>query len=97
MVAGLLSTAYKREQHDEDSTQYGFGEMEEGPIKKNSTLLSEMTIHERESDRLVVHSSTLAAGKEGCSVIVFPKESLIPFLDDYPGLLLSLLGTQVVV
>jgi hypothetical protein len=97
MVAGLLSVSYKREQHDEDSVQYGFGDTEEGGDRKNSTMLSEMTIHERESDRLVVHSSTLAAGKEGCSVIVFPKESLIPFLDDYPGLLLSLLGTQVVV
>ena len=43
------------------------------------------------------HTSTLIAGKEGCVVLVFEKTSLIPFLDEYPGLLLSLLGTQVVV
>ncbi|KAL3945143.1 MAG: hypothetical protein SGBAC_000746 [Bacillariaceae sp.] len=43
------------------------------------------------------HTSTLIAGKEGCVVLVFDKVSLIPFLDEYPGLLLSLLGTQVVV
>jgi hypothetical protein len=43
------------------------------------------------------HTSTLIAGKEGCVVLVFEKASLIPFLDEYPGLLLSLLGTQVVV
>jgi hypothetical protein len=39
----------------------------------------------------------LTAGKDGCVVLVFPKASLIPFLDEFPGLLLSLLGTQVVV
>jgi len=43
------------------------------------------------------HTSTLIAGKQGCVVLVFEKASLIPFLDEYPGLLLSLLGTQVVV
>lgn len=98
MVAGLLSVDYKRELLiDDDSVQYGFGDVAEGKTTDNNASLSEMTIHEQESDRLVVHSSTLAAGKEGCSVIIFPKASLIPFLDDYPGLLLSLLGTQVVV
>jgi len=43
------------------------------------------------------HTSTLIVGKDGCVVLVFEKASLIPFLDEYPGLLLSLLGTQVVV
>jgi CRP-like cAMP-binding protein len=56
-----------------------------------------MVIHEVDDDSHVVHSSTLTAGKDGCVVLVFPKSTLIPFLDDYPGLLLSLLGTQVVV
>jgi CRP-like cAMP-binding protein len=56
-----------------------------------------MVIHEQEGDSHIVHTSTLTAGKDGCVVLVFPKQSLIPFLDEYPGLLLSLLGTQVVV
>jgi hypothetical protein len=56
-----------------------------------------MVIHEADDDNHVIHSSTLTAGKDGCIVLVFPKSTLIPFLDDYPGLLLSLLGTQVVV
>uniref|UniRef100_A0A7S4JWM8 Metallo-beta-lactamase domain-containing protein n=1 Tax=Odontella aurita TaxID=265563 RepID=A0A7S4JWM8_9STRA len=44
------------------------------------------------------HESTLLAGKNGgCVVMYFPKSSLVPFLDKYPGFLLSLLGTQVVV
>jgi hypothetical protein len=54
-------------------------------------------IYEQGAEEQLVHSSTLAAGKEGCVVLVFSKSSLIPFLDEYPGLLLSLLGTQVVV
>ncbi|CAJ1915727.1 unnamed protein product [Cylindrotheca closterium] len=52
---------------------------------------------ESESGPREGHTSTLIAGKEGCVVLVFEKASLIPFLDEYPGLLLSLLGTQVVV
>eukprot|EP00560_Eucampia_antarctica_P006667 CAMPEP_0197830050 /NCGR_PEP_ID=MMETSP1437-20131217/6641_1 /TAXON_ID=49252 ORGANISM="Eucampia antarctica, Strain CCMP1452" /NCGR_SAMPLE_ID=MMETSP1437 /ASSEMBLY_ACC=CAM_ASM_001096 /LENGTH=424 /DNA_ID=CAMNT_0043432171 /DNA_START=472 /DNA_END=1746 /DNA_ORIENTATION=+ len=43
------------------------------------------------------HSSNLAVGPEGCTVLYFPRESLISFLDSHPGVLLSLLGTQVVV
>ena len=58
--------------------------------------MNKMTIFEQEGDQHIVHSSTLAAGKDGCVVLVFPKASLILFLDEYPGLLLSLLGTQVV-
>ena len=54
-----------------------------------------MVIQENES--VIVHTSTLTAGKDGCVVLVFPKATLIAFLDEYPGLLLSLLGTQVVV
>ena len=55
-----------------------------------------MTIHEQEGDQPIVHNSTLAAGKDGCVALVFSKSSLIPLFDEHPGLLLSLLGTQVV-
>lgn len=96
MVAGLLSSNYqgKENEVDDDIGHYGFGEKNEG--KPDRGLYDRMTIFEQERDRLIVHSSTLAAGKEGCVVLVFPKPSLISFLDEYPGLLLSLLGTQVV-
>lgn len=43
------------------------------------------------------HSSNITAGPDGCAVMVFPRASLISFLDAYPGVLLSLLGTQIVV
>ena len=105
MVAGLLSTDSEPDtQHETDEgsvPNYGFGEKTEGGGDHSSgsrlDSVSEMVIHEQEGDELIVHSSTLTAGKEGCVVLVFPKASLIPFLDEYPGLLLSLLGTQVVV
>lgn len=96
MVARLLSSYQtEREAEDDCSLSYAFGDSQRDP--DNDRMDVHETIHESESDRLVVHSSTIAAGKDGCSVIVFPKSSLIPFLDEYPGLLLSLLGTQVVV
>ncbi len=96
MVAGLLSSNYQGKDNsvDDNSRNYGFGEKNEG--KPNRGLVDRMTIYEQEGDQHIVHSSTLAAGKEGCVVLVFPKPSLILFLDEYPGLLLSLLGTQVV-
>jgi len=43
------------------------------------------------------HTSNMMAGPEGCVVMVFPRSSLVQFLDGNPGVLLSLLGTQVVV
>ena len=79
------------------SPAYGFGDKVEGSKEVVSDNLADMVIHEQDGDSLIVHSSTLTAGKDGCVVLVFPKASLIPFLDEYPGLLLSLLGTQVVV
>merc|ERR1711935_157881 len=97
MVAGLLSSTYDgNESHpngddDDDSVHYGFGEKPEGD---RQGPVREMIIHEQEGDQLIAHSSTLAAGKDGCVVLVFPKYSLIPLLNEYPGLLLSLLGTQ---
>jgi len=102
MVAGSLSSDVSSELNEDSSPSYGFGEMSESGEnhqrgqKEVSVNLAEMVIHEQGSQSRM-HSSTLTAGKEGCVVLVFPKSSLIPFLDDYPGLLLSLLGTQVVV
>lgn len=107
MVAGLLSTDIEPDfvsQDINDGPKYGFGEKLEG--KNNSASSHLETVNEiihgqegdaQEGDAQVMHTSTLTAGKEGCVVLVFPKGSLIPFLDEYPGLLLSLLGTQVVV
>lgn len=103
MVAGLLSGFEGGEEahngDDEMSAKYGFGEKTEGKSMDNPHCapIGELVIHEQEGDQHIKHSSTLAAGKDGCVVMVFPKASLIPFLDEYPGLLLSLLGTQVVV
>ncbi len=101
MVAGLLSSTYQGKDNvvlsgDDNSARYGFGEKNEGDYNPLGGRVGELTIHEQEGDQHIVHSSTLAAGKDGCVVLVFPKPSLILFLDEYPGLLLSLLGTQVV-
>jgi hypothetical protein len=102
MMAGLLSSTldssyYDDDNHDEGEDQsgiYGFGENKEGnSSSKRSTVT---TIQEQEGEQQIVHSSTLAAGKDGCVVFVFSKSNLIPFFDEHPGLLLSLLGTQVV-
>jgi len=96
MVEGLLSPAHTEsdpsqlDNYDE-LEQYGFGENEDA-LSFDTT-----TIHELEGGQHTAHSSTLAAGKDGCVVLILPKLSLIPFLDAHPGLLLSLLGTQVVV
>jgi hypothetical protein len=43
------------------------------------------------------HTSNLIAGPEGVVVMVFHRSTLVPFLDSNPGVLLCLLGTQVVV
>lgn len=104
MVAGVLSSDVSSELNDESSPSYGFGEMSESgehgrrnsQSKEISLNVAEMVIHEQ-GNHNIMHSSTLTAGKDGCVVLVFPKSSFGPFLDEYPGLLLSLLGTQVVV
>lgn len=95
MVEGLLSSAVPEGEtargiYDEFD-QFGFGENDD------ALSMGTMTIHELEGGKHTAHSSTLAAGKDGCVVLILPKSSLIPFLDAQPGLLLSLLGTQVVV
>jgi hypothetical protein len=99
MVAGLLSSDYNDgdNPHDQSFPAYGFGDQTEGTKKPVSSELTDMVIHEQDTDNQIVHSSTLTAGKDGCVVLVFSKDALLPFLDEYPGLLLSLLGTQVVV
>jgi hypothetical protein len=98
MVAGLLSANSDETDQDSSFPVYGFGEKAEGAKEPMySDNLTDMVIHEQEGDSHILHSSTLTAGDDGCVVLVFPKDSLIPFLDEYPGLLLSLLGTQVVV
>jgi hypothetical protein len=51
---------------------------------------------EQRKDSMQLHNSTLVAGDRGCVALLFPKSRLIPFFDEYPGLLLSLLGTQAV-
>ena len=104
MVAGVLSSDVSSELGDDSSPSYGFGEMSESgehgrrgsQTKEISLSVAEMVIHES-GNHNIMHSSTLTAGKDGCVVLVFPKASFGPFLDEYPGLLLSLLGTQVVV
>jgi CRP-like cAMP-binding protein len=93
MVDGLLASDLESDKQDDDSPTYGFGVHVDGA---DDTILAELTIHE-EGGEHITHSSTLTAGNDGCVVLVFPKASLIPFLDQYPGVLLSLLGTQVVV
>lgn len=92
MVAGLLSSDLGSDTNDEGPL-YGFGDHVEG----TDDTITELTIQEEEGAKQITHSSTLTAGKDGCVVLVFPKSSIIPFLDQYPGFLLSLLGTQVVV
>lgn len=98
MVAGLLSADYNDvgELQDKSFPAFGFGDQPEG-TKNSSESLIDMVIHEQDSDSQGFHSSTLTAGKDGCVVLIFRKSTLLPFLDEYPGLLLSLLGTQVVV
>ena len=94
MVAGLVSSDVESlvgiDGDDGRSVPiYGFGE--------TRSESKEVVIYEQGVDAHLVHSSTLADGKDGYVVLVFPKASLIPFLDEYPCLLLSLLSTQVVV
>mmetsp|Transcript_27340 Transcript_27340/g.40357 ORF Transcript_27340/g.40357 Transcript_27340/m.40357 type:complete len:1417 (-) Transcript_27340:50-4300(-) len=100
MVAGRLCIDTESDflpDTDEETNKHrhGFGEKSDNSNSPNHAASD--IIHEREGDELVVHNSTLTAGKNGCVVLVFPKSTLCPFLDEYPGLLLSLLGTQVVV
>jgi hypothetical protein len=91
MVEGLLSSVNDGEADRANSILFDFDDVE------TVTSRETMTIFETEGGKHTTHTSTLAAGKDGCLVLVLPKSSLIPFLDQYPGLLLSMLGTHVVV
>lgn len=99
MVAGLLSSDLAESNGSDDGPAYGFGDQVEGTCADESIqdTVAGSTIPEEGEQQQIAHSSTLTAGKDGCVALVFPKSSLIPFLDQFPGLLLSLLGTQVVV
>ncbi len=92
MVEGLLSSADESGINAEDD--HGLSRFSE---LDDALSLDTMTIHDLNLGHHTVHSSTLAAGKDGCVAMVLQKASLLPFLDAHPGLLLSLLGTQVVV
>jgi hypothetical protein len=94
MVEGLLSST-----EGEDFGRRAYDELEQFDLNENSDTLSldTTTLYELDGSQHTAHTSTLAAGKDGCVVLILPKTSLIPFLDAHPGLLLSLLGTQVVV
>jgi CRP-like cAMP-binding protein len=95
MVAALLSSDAASETGENPT--YGFGDKSDGGSDDALLLATITETQSTTSDHPIMHSSTLTAGKDGCVVLVFPKASLIPFLDEYPGLLLGLLGTQVVV
>ncbi|KAG7361520.1 metallo-beta-lactamase superfamily protein [Nitzschia inconspicua] len=94
MVEGLYAATDASA--DQSFPVYGFGDKSDDE-EKAAEHITNLVIHEVDDGNHVVHSSTLTAGKDGCVVLLFPKSTLIPFLDEYPGLLLSLLGTQVVV
>jgi hypothetical protein len=93
MVGGLLSSNYEyATYYDEDDTTPLFNKGQ----NSGRRLSGVETIHEQMVDQPIVHGSTLAAGKDGCVVLSFSRINLVPFFDEHPGLLLSLLGTQVV-
>jgi len=81
---------------EESLPSYGFGERKASKSKESGDL-SSMVIHEKDEEEHITHTSTLTAGQEGCVVLMFPRKIFTEFLDAHPGLLLSLLGTQVIV
>jgi hypothetical protein len=96
MVFGLLANDSTVEPgKDDDGSDYGLGLSE-----LSSTHLDALhaSLHEINGTKVLLkHSSTLIAGKDGCVALVFVKSQLIGFLDEYPGILLSLLGTHAIV
>jgi hypothetical protein len=100
MVGNLLSSNYDNATYydDDDVTPIAYGLGDKSTNASSSRFSPVETIHEIEGDdQPLVHSSTLAAGKDGCVVLSFSRQNLVPFFDEHPGLLLSLLGTQVVI
>jgi len=86
MVTGLLLPAYS------DSNTEGYDLSASDVDNLSGYWINE----DSRKDTLHLHNSTLVAGHQGCIALFFPKSRLIPFFDEYPGLLLSLLGTQAV-
>ena len=66
-------------------------------ISKSAGLRSSISMSSVDHYAQHTHTSTLMAGPDGCVAMVFPKSSLVPFLDSNPGVLLSLLGTKVLI
>jgi hypothetical protein len=71
-----------------------------------ATIDTAASDHESSTNRMSIgsvvgdhhcHTSNLMAGPQGCVVMVFPRSTLVPFLDNNPGVLLCLLGTKAVV
>lgn len=66
-------------------------------FKTNEEWTKSLGDAKKNKDAEHFHSSNLAAGPGGCSVLFFPRGSFISFLDSHPGVLLTLLGSQVIV
>ena len=94
MVSGLLASDMTVDAVRDDD-DYEFGEKSLSEL--SATQLEALHVSLTEDKSHLKHSSTLIAGKDGCIALVFAKSSLIGFLDEYPGFLLSLLGTQAIV
>ena len=94
MVSGLLASDVTLDTVREDD-DYEFGEKSLSEL--STTQLEALHVSLTDDKSHLKHSSTLIAGKDGCVALVFAKSSLIGFLDEYPGFLLSLLGTQAIV
>ena len=66
-------------------------------FKTNEEWTKSLSEPKNNKDVVHFHTSNLAAGSGGCSVLFFPRENFISFLDSHPGVLLTLLGSQVIV
>lgn len=102
MVSGSLSlTKGKNDASKDDSSlRSTTSSVKRNSLKllDNTSFLSLLAEHEKSSEKCDhFHCSNLVAGTDGCDMFVFPKTSLISFLDAYPGVLLCLLGTQAIV
>jgi hypothetical protein len=100
MVSDLLASDASLGGNDEDDAGLddAFGEKELSELSATQLELLHASLTDLSSGKShLKHSSTLVAGKDGCVVLQFTKSNLICFLDEYPGFLLSLLGTRAVV
>jgi len=99
MVEGLLSPYLSTAAETDLTGIDNYDDLGQSCFWESEVALSSetMTIQECEGEQSTTHTSTLAAGKDGCVVLTLPKLGLHLFLMDNPGFLLSLLGMQVVV